>query len=86
MSRPIPMSNEIQAYCHCGSCLADRPPNVSPAEWAKLAIGWTKLGLQVWCERCSMNVLHIDFQGQKHPASTSAIGPRVDHAPKQKGE
>ena len=31
----------------------------------KLAAGWTKEGIQVFCEQCEKNVLDLDFMGQK---------------------
>jgi len=59
--------NEIQLYFHCGRCLAEKPSDVSPREWGQLEAGWTKHGFQVWCKRHEVNVVHIDFEGQKHP-------------------
>ena len=29
------------------------------------SVGWTELGLQVWCETCDNNVINFDFKGQK---------------------
>ncbi len=29
------------------------------------SVGWTELGLQVWCETCDSNVINFDFKGQK---------------------
>ena len=57
--------NEITLYFHCKECLLERPDNISPAEWARLSIGWTEHGFQVWCERHQNNVISIDFLGQK---------------------
>ena len=65
----IPSTNEIEAYVHCAKCLAARPADKSPQEWASLEVGFTKLGIQVWCKRHQTNVVHIDFQGAKHPAN-----------------
>jgi len=45
---------DIGAYFHCKKCMIGR-----------LAVGWTKKGLQVWCENCNLNVLNLDFKGQK---------------------
>jgi hypothetical protein len=64
-------------FMHCGLCIeeikeiADREGTASPREYAQLEVGWTELGLQVWCKRHEVNVIHIDFEGQKHPANTS---------------
>lgn len=71
--RPIPNTNEITTFFHCGKCMGERPPQVSPRQWMHLEIGFTPLGLQVWCVRCECNVCHIDFQGQRHPANVGRI-------------
>jgi len=47
-------SPEINGYFHCGNCMS-----------GKLAVGWTKNGLQVFCEKCKKNVINLDFEGQK---------------------
>jgi len=62
---------EISAYMHCGLCLQERPRDRSPQDWARLEVGWTARGLQVWCLRHNCNVCNIDFEGQKHPANTT---------------
>jgi hypothetical protein len=69
--KTISNDNEITGYVHCGLCLKELPDDQSPAEWCRLNVGWTKQGLQVWCVRHNVNVCHIDFQGQQHPANTS---------------
>jgi hypothetical protein len=45
---------------------------LSPEQYACLAVGWTEFGLQVWCARHDANVIHLDFEGQKHPADATA--------------
>lgn len=67
--RPIPNTYEITQFFHCAQCMPARPPHLSPREWMELEIGFTPLGIQVWCKRCECNVCHIDFQGQRHPAN-----------------
>lgn len=67
-------TNAITMYIHCGQCLGEMPPGHSPSSWARLAVGWTVAGLQVWCERHNANVLHVDFEGQRHPANTTRRG------------
>ena len=66
----IPATKEIMSFCHCGKCFPDRPSDMSPADWMKIEVGFTPLGIQVWCKRCEVNVMHIDFQGAQHPANT----------------
>jgi hypothetical protein len=45
---------------------------MSPRQWLRIEAGFTKQGVQVWCQRCEANVVHIDFEGAKHPANTSS--------------
>lgn len=56
---------EISAFIHCKKCLEIKPDGMSPQEWSDNEMGWTKKGFQVWCVRHKINVLHIDFLGQK---------------------
>ena len=63
---------EIAVYFHCGRCLAEKPGDVSPQEWGQLEAGWTPVGLQVWCKRHGVNVIHVDFEGHRHPADITA--------------
>jgi hypothetical protein len=64
--------NEIYGFIHCSKCLKEMKvgvsDEVSPREYAKLEVGFTKQGLQIWCKRHEVNVMHIDFEGAKHPA------------------
>ena len=50
---------------HCRGCLEKKPDNLSPKQWSNLEVGWTEKGLQIWCIRCDMSVVSIDFKGQK---------------------
>ena len=65
----------ISTFVHCGLCLrelqAPGAPESSPRDYAQLEVGFTKQGLQVWCKRHECNVMHIDFEGQRHPANTT---------------
>lgn len=74
----VPAANSITAYFHCRECLemwksgeateeTGRP--VSMSEWARLEAGFTRLGIQVRCVRHDLNILHVDFEGQQHPAN-----------------
>lgn len=78
VTRDIPNTNAIQMHQHCGKCIgeikAGHPDTLghSPESYSRLSIGFTQLGLQVWCNRHDCNVVHIDFQDQKHPANLTA--------------
>ena len=74
----IPNTNEIGSFIHCGLCIEEFQAGASsrddggseaPRDYARLEIGWTKEGLQVWCMRHECNVVHIDFEGQRHPSN-----------------
>lgn len=78
----IPNTNEIALYFHCSLCVRqyeEESPQMSRAEFARLDIGWTKLGFQVWCRRHDINVMHVDFQGCKHPANLATFNPDSAH-------
>lgn len=61
MSHPC----RIFQYMHCAKCLKEMPAGVSPQTWSRLEVGWTPQGIQVWCKRHDINVLDLDFLGQK---------------------
>lgn len=65
---------QITAYMHCSKCLEERPADQSPQEFADLSVGFTREGLQVFCNRHQLNVVHIDFQGVRHPALMDVEG------------
>lgn len=69
MSREIPVTNEIQAFFHCAICIKEEKPS-------SIEAGYTGLGFQVWCRNHNCNIIHFDFEGQKHPATTSREGLR----------
>ena len=48
------MINELKMYFHCKKCGGGNH-----------AVGWTKKGIQVWCEICDLGIIHLDFKGQK---------------------
>ncbi len=58
---------DISVYFHCKKCMNELPYEISPREYQRLQVGWTLHGLQVWCNRHDVNIIHINFEGQKHP-------------------
>ena len=70
--RDIPTTNDIGMFLHCRQCLKSMPDDQSLREWSRLDVGFTPFGFQVWCKRHECNVIHMDFQGQRHPANTSS--------------
>jgi len=63
------LKKNIVSFLHCKQCLKELPAGKSPAEWSANDVGWTREGLQVWCRRHEQNIVHIDFEGQQHPAA-----------------
>ncbi len=69
--------DNIEMFLHCGRCIKELKENpdmsatISPKDYSKVQAGWTKKGLQVWCNRHDCNILHIDFEGNTHPADTT---------------
>jgi len=77
--REISNLNKIGSFMHCGLCVDEymakrqkEDPEIngqSPGDYQRVEVGWTKLGIQIWCRRHDCNVAHIDFEGKKHPAN-----------------
>lgn len=70
------MDNEITTFFHCRKCLEELQASAaqvwsafevrpSPREYAQLEVGYTEVGVQVWCKRHEINVVNLDFDGQK---------------------
>jgi hypothetical protein len=71
--RPISNSLEINQFLQCRLCTTEAQALNKPvAEYARLSIGFTDVGIQVWCERHNVNVIHFDFQGRTVPANSDA--------------
>lgn len=66
--------NHIKMFFHCKQCLESVPIGMSPRDWAQIECGWTVAGFQVWCKRHDINMIHIDFEGIKHPGDTGIDG------------
>jgi len=78
VGRPITADNDIHMYLHCSLCLEDIPDGVSPREWSQIEVGFTPIGLQVWCKRHEANMAHIDFEGETHPANMQRLKKTLD--------
>ncbi len=60
--------NKIEIFITCALCCEEVPEGVSMQEFGMNECGWTEEGFQVWCRRHDANIVHVDFEGQKHPA------------------
>ncbi len=65
----------IERYIHCSMCLDTVPTGQSPQEWSRYEVGLTKWGIQIWCARHKCNIMHINFEGERHPADMTATEP-----------
>ena len=66
-----PRDNCIIAFLHCELCIKELPHGISPSDWASTEIGFTEVGIQMWCKRHDCNIIHINFEGAEHPAMTT---------------
>lgn len=70
----IPASKSIVRVVHCRICMTERPADVPPVEYARLSVGLTPIGLQVWCDRHDVNVAHFDFDGRPTRVNSTLAG------------
>lgn len=79
----IPSELSIEGYLHCAHCLDEYQDDwpFSRGEYAQLQVGFTAHGLQVWCKRHRINVMHVDFQGHTHPANSERSTPEPADPP-----
>lgn len=59
-------NNKIVMFIHCALCCEEVPEGMS--QYQDIECGWTEKGFQVWCCRHNANIIHVDFEGQKHKA------------------
>jgi len=55
----------IKQYFHCKKCINEKPKDQSASEWARLNAGFTAKGLEIWCNRHNISIIHLDFKGNK---------------------
>lgn len=78
------MSLQISAWANCRRCIEEWKAGASNgqtmAEYARLAAGFTGRGVQVWCLRHDISVIHVAVaQGQ--PLTLDASGELPQRAP-----
>ena len=61
--------NKIKEPIVCLKCsnefLSGKTDSKSLQEYSKIDVGFTKRGLQIWCQRHQLNICHINFDGKK---------------------
>ncbi len=76
MPKPL---ERIHSYFNCRMCAGEaRAQNVAAAKYARLRVGLTREGLQVWCARHDMEVGHFT---PEQLAGHVANGPRCECCP-----
>ena len=75
------LNNNIKNQIVCAKCeaeyIAEKPINTSLQEYSLLDVGFTDVGLQVWCRRHNVNVVHVDFGGNKLKADFRALETKI---------
>ncbi|TSA54196.1 MAG: hypothetical protein D4R44_02010 [Actinobacteria bacterium] len=67
------VSERILGFFHCAQCLRELSEisrydnSMSPSDFQEIAVGYTDVGVQVWCKRHDLNIVHYDFEGMSHP-------------------
>lgn len=55
---------QIQMFCHCRQCMAEKPKGTSPSDWSRVEVGVTADGsVQVWCLRHDCEI--VTFQSAR---------------------
>jgi hypothetical protein len=71
------LQNLIEQVVICSKCEAEfrlgSTDSRSLQDYSRLDIGFTSIGIQVWCRRHKANVVHIDFGGKKLRADFRCI-------------
>ena len=71
------LQNGIEQNIICSKCetefLLGSTDSRSLQDYSRLDIGFTSIGVQIWCRRHDANVVHIDFAGQKPTADFRCI-------------
>ncbi len=67
----IAVPNEIVTYFHCSRCRKEMEEGTLE-EFPNYEVGYTKIGIQVWCPRHEINLIHLNFGGHKFPAMLSS--------------
>lgn len=66
MSHLLRMIREPVVCAKCADEVASGAAGaVSMRDYGRLDVGFTERGLQVWCVRHDLNVVHVDFAGER---------------------
>ena len=75
------LQNHITQHVICAKCEEENPGGLTDSsslqDYTKLDVGFTCIGIQVWCRRHHANVVHVDFEGKKLKADFRCLEPRT---------
>ena len=69
--------NNITEPMVCETCLKEygalQNPDITLRDYVKVDVGFSQIGLQVWCQRHDKNICHIDFEGNRPKADFRSL-------------
>ena len=72
--------NDIKEPVICETCFKEyetfQNPDIALRNYVKIDVGFTRIGIQVWCQRHNKNICHIDFEGNKPVADFRSLEKR----------
>ena len=75
------LHNKITNQIVCSKCeiefMKAETGRRSLQEYSILDVGFTNIGVQVWCRRHEVNVVHIDFDGNRLDADFRCLEPKL---------
>ena len=75
------LHNKITNQIVCSKCeiefMKAETGSRSLQEYSMLDAGFTNSGLQVWCRRHDVNVVHVDFDGNRLKADFRSLEPKL---------
>ena len=64
--------NNIKEPIVCETCFKEyktiQHPDIALRDYIRVDVGFTQIGIQIWCQRHNRNVCHIDFEGNRPAA------------------
>ena len=72
--------NDIKEPVICETCFKEyetfQNPDIALRDYVKVDVGFTRIGIQVWCQHHNKNICHIDFEGNKPVADFRSLEKR----------
>ena len=69
--------NNIKEPIVCETCLKEygalQNPDITLRDYIRVDVGFSRIGIQVWCQRHNKNVCHINFEGNRPKADFRSL-------------